>query len=118
MAKRRRIPGISPNPVTNLILTDIVLRSVGRVVRGMTEKRLLSTRYKDETAEKVVKGRSIGQALVATALARVATRSVPGAIFVGGGMLAKAMLDRRKGKYAARREGRRELAARLAKTKN
>ncbi len=114
MAKRRRPQGVSPNPMTNLILTDIALRSVGRVMRGMTERSLLRTRYDSATADRVVKGRSLGQALVSAALARVATRSVPGALAVGGGLFAKALLDRSKGRREARREGRKALAERVA----
>jgi hypothetical protein len=34
---------------------------------------------------------------------RVATRSVPGAILVGGGLLAKALQDRRKARKARQR---------------
>lgn len=110
---KRRIPGISPNPVTNLILTDIALRGAGRLARNFTEKALLRTRYDKQTAEKVVKGRSMAQTLAAVAVARIATRSVPGAIIVGSGVLAKALYDRSKGKREARTEGREELRERV-----
>ena len=45
----------------------------------------------------------MGQTLVSTALARIATRSVPGAIVIGGGLLAKTLYDRRRGKAAAKK---------------
>ena len=45
----------------------------------------------------------MGQTLVGTALARIATRSVPGAIVIGGGLLAKTLYDRRRGKAAAKK---------------
>ena len=112
MAKRR-IPGASPNPMTNLILTDILLRGVGRLTRRATEKQLLKLRYHERAAEKVVKGRSLKQTLVSTALARMATGSVPGALAVGGGMLAKTIYDRSKGR-AAKRSGRRQVRDRMA----
>lgn len=38
----------------------------------------------------------IGGKIVGAALVRIATRSVPGAILVGGGLLAKTLYDRRK----------------------
>jgi hypothetical protein len=40
--------------------------------------------------------RGIGGKIVGAALVRIATRSVPGAILVGGGLLAKTLYDRRK----------------------
>jgi hypothetical protein len=39
---------------------------------------------------------SLTRGLAGTAIARIATRSVPGAIVVGGGILAKALYDRRR----------------------
>jgi hypothetical protein len=45
---------------------------------------------------------SLAGGLVGTAIARVATRSVPGAILVGGGLVAKALYERRKSRRAAR----------------
>ena len=54
------------------------------------------------------------QTLVGTALARIATRSVPGAILVGGGMLAKALYDRRQG-TRAKAEGKAQVNAQADK---
>jgi len=98
-------PGISPNPMTNLLLTDLVLRGGGQIMRHAVERAILGTRYPKEKAKNIVKGRSMAQTIIGTALARVATRSVPGAILVGGGMIAKTLYDRSKGKAAARAEG-------------
>ena len=52
-------------------------------------------------AKDIVKGRSMAQTLIGTALARVATRSVPGAIVIGGGLLAKTLYDRSRARAAA-----------------
>ena len=93
--------GISPNPMTNLLLTDLVLRGGGQIMRHAVERSLLGTRYSKEKAKNIVKGRSMVQTIVGTALARIATRSVPGAILVGGGVLAKTLYDRSKGRAAA-----------------
>ncbi len=41
-------------------------------------------------------GRGIGARLLTTAATRIATRSVPGAIVVGGALLAKTLHERRK----------------------
>jgi hypothetical protein len=83
--KLAEVPGISPNPMTNLLLTDLVLRGGGQIMRHAVERTLLGTKYPKDKAKNIVKGRSMVQTIVGTALARIATRSVPGAIIVGGG---------------------------------
>ena len=52
---------------------------------------------------------------IGTAIARVATRSVPGAILVGGAMIAKTLYDRSKGRRAAQAEGEAKLTEIAAK---
>jgi len=110
---KRRIPGLSPNPWTNLIVTDIALRASGRLARHFTEKALLRTRYSREEAEKVVEGRTMSQTLASVAIARIATRSLPGALIVGGGILGKALFDRASGKRNSRSTGRTKLRDRM-----
>jgi len=90
-------PPPSPNPMTNLVIADIVLRGGGRLLRHLVETNVLKTKYPPGKARKIVKGRGMVQTLIGTAVARIATRSVPGAILVGGGLLAKALYDRSKG---------------------
>ena len=107
--KLAEVPGISPNPMTNLLLTDLVLRGGGQIMRHAVERSLLGTRYPRDKAKNIVKGRSMVQTMVGTALARIATRSVPGAILVGGAMLAKALYDRRQGVAAAKSKGKRKV---------
>lgn len=105
----RDVAGPSPNPATNLMIHDILLRSGGRFLRVGLEKGLLRNRYGGETAKDVIENRTMLHTLASYAVARIATRSVPGAIVVGGGILAKALLDRRKSRAAARRAGDRKL---------
>ena len=50
----------------------------------------------------------IGISVANAVLARVALRSVPGAILVGGGILAKRLHDKRKARLAAEREAKAE----------
>jgi hypothetical protein len=96
----KNAPPPSPNPMTNLVIADIVLRGGGRLLRHLVETNVLKTKNAPDTARKIVKGRGLVQTLIGTAAARVATRSVPGAILVGGGLLAKALYDRSKGGHA------------------
>ena len=101
--------GPSPNPKTNLLLADVALRGGEMLVRQGLERGLLGKRYAPDKARRIIKGRTLGEALVGTAIARLAMRSVPGAILVGGGLLAKTLYDRRKGS-AAKRKGEQEIA--------
>ncbi len=110
---KRRLPGLSPNPMTNLIVTDIALRGAGRLTRHFIEKGLLRTRYTKGDAEKVVEGRSMAQTLASVAIARVATRSIPGALLVGAGLVGKTLFDLSKGKREARAEGKRQIRERI-----
>ena len=45
---------------------------------------------------RVIRGRTIKETVIGTVLAAVARRSVPGAILVGGGLLAKIMSDQKR----------------------
>ena len=99
------LPAPSPNPMTNVVLADIALRSGGQLLRHAVERTLLGVKYDKGKARDIVKGRSMTQTLVSTAIARLATRSVPGALLVCGGMLAKALYDRRKSRAEAQAEG-------------
>lgn len=101
----RGVPGPSPNPATNLIIHDVALRAGGRLLRLALEKGLLRNRYGGKNAKAMVENRSMVQALASYAVARAVTSSVPGAILVGGGLLAKTLFDRGKGRRRARREG-------------
>lgn len=87
----------SPNPATNLLIADIALRGGGALLKRAVETSLLgATATGKGKAKDVMKGRSLGQSLVGTAIARLATRSVPGALIVSGGLLAKTLYDRKR----------------------
>ena len=102
-------PAPSPNPMTNLVLTDIALRGSGMFMRHAVERLLLGAKYSPGKAKDIVKGRTMAQTLIGTAIARIATRSVPGAILVGGGLLAKTLYDRSQGKRDAERTGKKQV---------
>jgi hypothetical protein len=89
--------GPSPNPRTNLVIADVALRSGSMLARRAVERALLGSRYAPRKARAILKGRSFTETLLHTAIAKVATRSVPGMIVVGGGILAKTLYDRSKG---------------------
>lgn len=103
------VPGPSNNPMTNLLLADLMIRAGSYVMRDAVERGLLRGRYGRETAREIVKNKSLGQQAVSFALAKVATRSLPGALLVGGGALAKTIFDRSRKRRKSRREGDRAL---------
>jgi hypothetical protein len=70
---------------------QITSRAVEAALLGENKKRL-----------------SLPRKLVGMALVRVATRSVPGAIVVGGALLAKHLHDRKKAHDAAKRDAENE----------
>jgi hypothetical protein len=104
-AGKPTVRGPSPNPMTNLIIADLVIRAGGRVLRHGLERVALGTKYSPTKAKEIVKSRTMMQTLVGTAVARVATGSIPGALVVGGALLAKSLYDRRKGAQTAEIEG-------------
>jgi hypothetical protein len=50
--------------------------------------------------------------MVTAAVARMATRSVPGALLVGGGLFAKVLYDRSISRRKARRQGKQAIEER------
>jgi hypothetical protein len=105
-----KVPGPSPNPATNVLIAEILVRSGGRLARRAMEKGLLKARFEREQAVAIIEGRGLAHTLISTTVARVATRSVPGALLVGGGLLAKTLYDRSISRRKARRRGRKQLA--------
>lgn len=114
MARRRRtktvdqgqdVPGLSENPATNLLLAEIAMRAGSTVLRRVVERGLLKGRYGRDTAKDIIGNRSVKRTLATTAVARVATRSVPGALIVGTGLAAKLLFDRSQKRRKAQREG-------------
>ena len=103
------VPGPSPNPATNLIINDIVLRSAGRLTRLTLEKALLGKRYGSRFAKEAVENRSMLHALAAYGVTKVATKSIPGALLVGSGLLVKTIFDRSQARHKSRRAGEKTL---------
>lgn len=71
--------------------------------------KLITTAANDQTVRNMIGSQArnqiaatvFGGSLVGAIAARVATRSVPGALLVGGALLAKAVYDQRKAKAEA-----------------
>lgn len=100
--------GPSPNPATNLVIADIALRTAMTIARRSVERGVLGASYSPRKAKSILKGRTMGEALVHGALARVALTSIPGALIVGGALVAKTLYDRSRARQA-RDEGSEQL---------
>lgn len=100
-----KVFGPSSNPATNLIIQDIALRAGGRLMRHTLEKGMLRGRYGGTGAKAIVENRSLVHTMIGSMLARYATRSLPGAVLIGGGLIVKTLYDRGRSKRAARRSG-------------
>jgi hypothetical protein len=82
----------------NKLLARLARQHGGKLLDAAIEK-LIPAEAKAADRQKTISG-SVANAV----LARVALRSVPGAILVGGGILAKRLHDKRKARKAAERE--------------
>ncbi|RJY09965.1 hypothetical protein [Aurantiacibacter aquimixticola] len=103
------MPGPSPNPATNLLIYNILLRGVGRLSRQTVEKALLGRKYGKDFAKDAVENRSLLHAVAAYGVTKYATKSVPGFLLVSTGLLAKTLFDRSQGRRAAIRSGQKTL---------
>ena len=110
LTETNTVPGPSPNPSTNLIINDILLRSVGRLARMTVEKAILGQRYGKEFAKDAVENRSLAHTLAAYGVTKFATRSVPGFALVSTGLLGKVLFDRSKSRRKSRQAGERALS--------
>lgn len=89
-----RLP--SPNPVTNMVIADIVLRGAGSLLRQRLEKGLLTSQLDGDKAHHLVESRGVVSALALWGASRLAMRSPVGLAVVAGGLAAKVLYDRGK----------------------
>lgn len=80
------------------IITTLARRGGNRLIDLALGKVL-----PDDPAQPTKRAGLLG-GLAGAAAVRIATRSVPGAIVVGGGLLAKTLYDRKRAKNAAKAE--------------
>ncbi|MCB2067193.1 MAG: hypothetical protein KDE15_11225 [Erythrobacter sp.] len=104
-AGRPQVPGPSDNAATNLLLADVAMATGTYLLRLAVERAFLTSRYGAETARQIVDNRTLLRTLGAAAVARMATRSVPGAALVSTGLVGKLVYDRLRGRRAAQQAG-------------
>ncbi len=101
--------GPSTNPATNLIIADIVLRGLARVARDSAHKGMLRTQYSRDKAKDLVDNQSLLHTLTIYGITKVATRSVPGALLIGSGLIAKTLYDRGRTRRLTKRTGKKKI---------
>jgi hypothetical protein len=102
---------LAEDPASTLLLANAAILAGSYIVRRAVEKGLLHGRYGGDAAQELLASKNIGQTVVAMGLAKLATRSLPGAVIVSGGAVAKALYDRRQAK---RKKQRKATKARVA----
>ena len=105
----KNVPGPSSNPATNLMIADVAVLGASMLARHAMERGLLRARFNPAKALEIIQGRTLGQTLLSAAVARVATRSIPGLLLGGGGLLAKAAFERGSHRRS-QRKGDKQLA--------
>lgn len=83
--------------MNNRLIARIARQGGGKLL-DLAVKRLFLARTEAEGGKPAK--RSMKTAIAGAALTRIATRSVPGAIVIGGGILAKTLYDRRRERRA------------------
>jgi hypothetical protein len=86
------------SPLVTMIAADLALRVGDRLLRRGVERGLL--KGAPAPSGKVIHGPDFRSTVIGTVAAAVARRSVPGAILVGGGLIAKALRDRHLARQA------------------
>lgn len=108
--KRTRLPRPSPDPATNLMIADILVRGASLVLRRDVKKRIARATAESEAEARLALD---GQNLIRTATlygaSRLATRSPVGLGIVVGALVVKSLYDR--GKAIEREKARAERGA-------
>ena len=99
------------NPAVNILLIDVLLRAGLRLGRRYLEKGLLSRHIPPEQAHRLIQGRPASKSFLSILASRIASRSVPGGMLVGGGILAKLLIDRRRSARQAEAKAEAEQAS-------
>ncbi|HTN15487.1 MAG TPA: hypothetical protein VL017_09840 [Devosia sp.] len=85
-------------------LAGLAMRQGAKIARRSLDNKLRIGGYSPSELEGIVSGKGFVGTMAVAAVTRLATRSVPGALVVGGGLVAKALYDRRQRVRAAEQQ--------------
>lgn len=110
-----RLPVPSTNPATNLIIADIVVRSLSVLLRNKVEEKVAKASFDDEDrAKDLINGRTIVTSMALYGASKLAMRSPFGLGIVTAALVGKTLYDR--GRTVQRK--RRSTAKRLTSTED
>jgi hypothetical protein len=102
----------SPDPNTNLMISDIVLRGTSLFLRRKLKDRMLLEEYEPDQVAKFKDGKGLIRTVGLLGASRLASGSLPGLALVAGGLAAKTIYDRGKARQLRRRRTRKAAAER------
>ncbi|MBO9499796.1 MAG: hypothetical protein J7496_15845 [Novosphingobium sp.] len=85
---------------TTALVVDVALREGSLLARRAISHKLAGGDFKGSKRGKLPRA-SLTKRVAAATLARLAARSVPGTLVVAGGLVAKALFDRRRNRRNA-----------------
>lgn len=77
-----------------LIAANLAMKLGTSMLRGTVERAILRGRFGESAAERILKEKRVKGSGLASTAAKYATRSRPGALVVGAGLLAKTLFDK------------------------
>ncbi|WP_298469053.1 hypothetical protein [uncultured Erythrobacter sp.] len=87
----------SPNPATNLLIADILVRGASTMFRQNIEQRVAkASADNEEQAQELLDGRTLLTTLALYGASKLATKSPVGLGIVAGGLVLKTLYDRGK----------------------
>ena len=90
-----------------LIAANLAMKLGTSMLRGTVERAILRGRFGESAAERILKEKRVKGSGLASTAAKYATRSRPGALVVGAGLLAKTLFDK-GGERRARLSGKKK----------
>lgn len=110
-ANKPAISGPSLGNATNLAFAEVVMRSVGHLMQKSVGEEISRKAGDPKSVREMLADRSLLSALAIYGASRLATRSVPGALAVAGGLLIKTLYDRGTARQQREREKQRQIGA-------
>ena len=93
---------------SSLMLADIAMRLGTSVLRKGVERTFLRGRYGKEAARELVQNRNLGRTAASMIVAKIGSKSLPGAALVGTGLVVKLLFDRSAARRDARKRARQD----------
>jgi len=107
-----RLPVPSTNPATNLIIADIVIRSLSVMLRDKVEEKVAKASFDDEErAKDLLNGRTIVTSVALYGASKLAMRSPLGLGLVTAALVGKSLYDRGRTVQRKRRSAAKHLTS-------